>query len=264
LDKNDHGKQIVVTEAAPKQPPRQNKVSNDVGASTSNNGNNGTWVPIPVASTVNITQRVPVTATTAPISTSSVSVPTPQMGPIVSSTVAAPEFDRSNNFSIPLQNVFDLITPSELPLQRPVLELVSPVKNDDMQPVEVRKLTKEPRKVELNPLVTENTESLLDSVEHNHMSPRELGESPKESNVRGTHSSPRGHEDMRPNGVEQTTQTSLVTSVTDDVSEPRQDGVEQDHVSPRELERVPKVLVRLLQGHPMLSMMTCKRILLIL
>jgi hypothetical protein len=198
LDKNDHGKQIVVTEAAPKQPPRQNKVSNDVGASTSNNGNNGTWVPIPVASTVNITQRVPVTATTAPISTSSVSVPTPQMGPIVSSTVAAPEFDRYNNFSIPLQNVFDLITPSEFPLQRPVLELVSPVEHDDVQPEEVRKLTPEPREVEVNPLVTENTESLLDS------------------------------------------ETSLGTLVTDDVSEPLQDGVEQDHVSPLELEESPK------------------------
>jgi hypothetical protein len=33
-------------------------------------------------------------------------------------------------------------------------------------------------------------------VEHNHLSPRELGKSPKESNVRGTHSSPLGREDV--------------------------------------------------------------------
>jgi hypothetical protein len=79
-----------------------------------------------------------------------------------------------------------------------VLELVSPVEHDDVQPEEVRKLTPEPREVEVNPLVTENTESLLDS------------------------------------------ETSLGTLVTDDVSEPLQDGVEQDHVSPRELEESPK------------------------
>jgi hypothetical protein len=72
------------------------------------------------------------------------------------------------------------------------------------------------------------------------MSPRELGRSPKESNVRVTHSSPLGREDIRPDGVEQTTQTSLEIPVTDEVSEPLQDGVDQDHVSPRELEESPK------------------------
>jgi hypothetical protein len=40
--------------------------------------------------------------------------------------------------------------------------------------------------------------------------------------------------------VEQTTQTSLVTPAADEVSEPLQDGVEQDHVSPWGLEESPK------------------------
>ena len=94
-----------------------------------------------------------------------------------------------------------------------------------------------------NPSVTEVTESLMDSVEHNHMSPRELVESLKGSNVHGTHSSPIGCEDIRPNGVEQTNQTLrevLENPTIDEVSEPLQDGVEQDHVSPWELEESPK------------------------
>lgn len=211
-DKNDRGKQIVVAEAAPILSTRQNKSSNDVGASTSANGNNGTWVPIPVVSTVTTTQRVPVSATTTSAPTSSISTslalptlfPTPkstissQLGPIVSSTL---QFDRSNNFSIPLHNVFDIIPPRELPLNMPVLELVSPVAHDDVKPVEVRKLHRTSREVLDNPLVTVATKSLLDSVKHNHMSPRELVESPKVSNERETHSSPLGRENIRPNGV---------------------------------------------------------------
>jgi len=154
--------------------------------------------------------------------------------------VATAHFDRSNNFSISLHNVFDLITPRELPCNMPVLELVSPKMHVDVRPVEVTTLIQKSREVWENPLVTTDTESLLDSVEHNHMSPRELGKSPKESNVSGTHSSPLGREDLRPNRVEQNTQMSLVIPATDDVSKPLQDGVEQDHVSPQELEESPK------------------------
>ena len=153
-DKNDRRKQIVVAETAPKHPPRQNKSNIEVGASTSGNGNNGTWIPISVVSTVTTTQRIPVTAATTPIPTSSVSVslalpasfPTPtstissQLGTVVASTVDTSQFDRTNNFSIPLHNVFDIISPRELPLNMPVLELVSPVAHDDVQPVEVTTL----------------------------------------------------------------------------------------------------------------------------
>ena len=84
-DKNDRGKQIVVAEAAPKFPPRQNKGRNDVGASTSAIGNNGTWVPIPVVSTVTTTQRVPVSTRPTPTSLVSMSLALPASIP--SSTI---------------------------------------------------------------------------------------------------------------------------------------------------------------------------------
>jgi hypothetical protein len=112
-NKNDRGKQIVVDKAAPKPPPRQRKSSNAVGASTSANGTNGNWVPIPVVSTVTTTQRVLASTTSTPISlvsmplASPASLPTPsltitsQLEPVVSSIVATSQFDRTNNFKIP-------------------------------------------------------------------------------------------------------------------------------------------------------------------
>jgi len=161
---------------------------------------------------------------------------------VATSTVGTSPLDRTNNFSIPLHNVFDLIAPRELPTTMPMLELVSPVAHDDVQNVEVTTLTQTSREVLENSSVTENTDLLLDSVEHNHMTLQELGESPKVSNVHGTHSSPLGREDIRPNGVGLTIQTpreGLEIPVVDEGLEPLQDGVEQNHVSPRELEKSP-------------------------
>jgi len=91
--------------------------------------------------------------------------------------------------------------------------------------------------------VTDVTNSLLDSVQHNHVTPRELVESPNGAIERVTHSSPLGREDIQPDEVEQITQTSreeLVIPTVDDVSGLLQDGVETDHVSPRELVESPK------------------------
>ena len=94
-----------------------------------------------------------------------------------------------------------------------------------------------------NTTVSDVTNSFLDSVKLNHVSQRELVESPNSSIERVTHSSPLGREDVRPDGVEQTTQTSraeLEIPTADDVSELLQDGVEHDHVSPWELVEGPK------------------------
>jgi hypothetical protein len=247
-DKNDRGKQIVVADSDPKHPIRQKGSKNDVGPSS---GNTSTWVPVPVVSTVTTTLRVPDTATTAPIPTSSVSVslasPAPLstsfLDPVSSSLVATSQFDRSNNFSIPLHNVFDLITPREVSHTMPVLEPVSLEAHVDVQSVEAGRSHQTQREELENPVVTNASNTLLDSVQHNHERPMELGESPKVSNERGAYSSPPGREDVRPNGVDQTHQTSravLENPVIEDKSATLQDGVEHDHVSPRELEESPK------------------------
>lgn len=191
-DKNDRGKQVVGAKAAPHKKA--------VGASA--NGTIQAWVPLPVVSIVTSFPVVSAaTTSSAPLSLA-LPVSIPQTAPVDSITVATSQFDRSNNFSIPLHNVFDVITPTEMPLHMSVIEPVSHEAHDDVQPVEVRTLIQKPREELENPLVTADTESLLDSVKHTHMNPRELVESPKESNVRVTHSSPPGREDLRPNGVE--------------------------------------------------------------
>ena len=135
-DKNDRGKQIVLAEAAPKH-TRHNNNNNHVGASTSANGS--TWVP--VVSTVTTTQRVPVSATSTPTPTSLVSASldlpasfpspnltlNPQLGPVVTSTVANnSHMDMSNTLSFPLHNEFDTIAPRELPHTMPVLDVTNP------------------------------------------------------------------------------------------------------------------------------------------
>ncbi|KEH16943.1 DUF4283 domain protein [Medicago truncatula] len=113
------------------------------------NSNTCTWLPIPVASTVTTTQRVLFSAISTPTPTSlepaslaiPASLPAPiltfnsQMGPIVTSTVANSQVDMSlssNTFSFPLQNVFDIISPGELPHTMLVLEVVSPVVHVDV------------------------------------------------------------------------------------------------------------------------------------
>jgi len=114
-------------------------------------------------------------------------------------------------------------------MPRSMLEkVVSHIAHDDVQPVEVGRSHQTSREVLKNPNVTDVTNSLLDSVEHNLVNSRELVESPKGSTEHVTHSSPLGREDIRPNGLAQKTQTSreeLENPTVDDVFEPLQDGV---------------------------------------
>jgi len=91
--------------------------------------------------------------------------------------------------------------------------------------------------------ITNVTVSLLDGVEHNHVSPRELMESPKGIHEHVAYSSPLGREDIRPDEVAKSNQTSqevLENPTVDGVSEPLLDDVDHDHVSPRELMQNPK------------------------
>jgi len=60
----------------------------------------------------------------------------------------------ANSFSFPLHNVFDNIATDELAVSRPVLEVVSPVAYDDVQPVEVVRSHQTLREVLENPTVT--------------------------------------------------------------------------------------------------------------
>ena len=129
-DKNDRGKQIISVDIATPKPSRQN---NDVGASTSANGS--AWVPVST------------TPTSLALTTLDIPAPSPslnansQLGPvsIVTLTVATSQTDvsmssslLSNSFSFLLHNVFDRISPEELPRVTPVLEVVSPVAHDDV------------------------------------------------------------------------------------------------------------------------------------
>ncbi|KEH41590.1 endonuclease/exonuclease/phosphatase family protein [Medicago truncatula] len=126
----------------------------------------------------------------------------------------------------------------------PVLEkVVSPVAHDDVQPVEVGDSHQTAQEELESPALTNVTTPLLDSPEHNLRYPRELGGSPKGPTERVTNSSPLGREDIRPNEEVQLTQTSreeLENPKIDDFSKSLQDGVEQDHVSLRELEKSSK------------------------
>jgi hypothetical protein len=206
-EKNDRGKQLIIAEAAPPKPSRQN---NDVGAYTSANGGIWKWVLARVASTITTTQRVPVSATpTSLVSTSHAnSAPIPssalnsnsQVGPIstVTSTVATSHTDvpvsmsslSSNSFSFPLHNVFDIISPEELPRVMSMLEYVSTVAHDDVHPERLHQTSLEELE---NPTLDDVTVTLYDDMENIRSSPRELGESPKGSNERVPHSSPDEH-----------------------------------------------------------------------
>jgi len=102
----------------------------------------------------------------------------------------------SSSFSIPLHNVFDRLdhtSTDDLDLAILVLEkIVSPVAHDNVQLVGVGRMHQTPREVLENPSVNDVTNPLLDSVEHNHGIPRELGKSPKGPNECVKHSSPLG------------------------------------------------------------------------
>jgi len=212
-DKVDHGEQPVME--ALRAPPTKPD-----GASTSAIGGSG-----PDTQTI---QATPVKSVNHSTSVSSTE-------PVLTLT--------SNSFGFPLQNAFDSITPDDdLHLTRPVLDVVSPKAHDDVQPVEVRQSPQPSREVLENPVLTDATNSLLDGVEHNHVSHQELGMSPNGSTVRVTQAFHLGREDIRPMGEVQITQTSREEGEipsADDVSEPLQDGVELGHVSPGELEKSP-------------------------
>jgi hypothetical protein len=139
-----------------------------VGASTSANGSIGIWVPVPVASTVTTTQRVPVSAISTPtrisLAPASLAIPASfpaptltfksQMGPVVTSTVANSQMDMSlssNTFSFPLHNVVDIISPEELPHTMSVLEAVSPVAHVDVHSEREEQLHLTSREVLENP-----------------------------------------------------------------------------------------------------------------
>jgi len=125
-DKNDRGKQIVNVEEAP---PKSTPQNIDVGASTSANGSTWTWVL--VASMVTTTQRILVSTTSLASITLDIPTSTTQMDliSIVPSAVATSQMDvivsvphlSSNSFSFPLHNVFDRISPEELPRSMPMI-----------------------------------------------------------------------------------------------------------------------------------------------
>jgi len=118
-----------------------------------------------------------------------------QMVPIPSVSVPASNVS-SNSFSFPLHNVFDRFSPDELPLPRPVLEIVSPVAHTDVHPVEVMRSHQTLWEELVIPTVNDATYSLLDDVEHDHVSPRELVESPKGAYESVPHASPVEHDGM--------------------------------------------------------------------
>jgi len=140
--------------------------------------------------------------------------------------------------------VFDQIERTELELSMPMLEkVVSPVAHDVVHSVEVGRSHQASREVLENPTVTVVTNPLLDSMKHNHVNHRELGESPDGSIECAMHSSPLGREDVRLDGAAQiglTLREELEIPGIDDISEPLQDGVEHEHVSPWELVGSPK------------------------
>jgi len=94
----------------------------------------------------------------------------------------------SNYFSFPFHNVFDIISPEELPCVTPVLE--SPVAHADVHSERAERLHQSSREKLDNPTIDDVTVTRSDDVEHNHSIPRELAKSPKGSHECVSHSSP--------------------------------------------------------------------------
>jgi len=196
-DKTNRGKQIVIAEATPTKPSRQN---NDVGASTLANGSTWTWVPAPIVSTVTTAQRIPVTDTTSislaaiplviPTSISQFETVTSQAGVSVYVSPLS-----SSSFSFPLQNVFDRISPEKLLDTVPVLDLVSPVEHVSVHSERAVQSHLTSREVLDNPTMDDVTVTLSDDVEHNRPSPRE--QSPKGSDERVPHKSTDEHNEVQ-------------------------------------------------------------------
>jgi hypothetical protein len=226
-----------------KQPAKEAPTTKAGGASTSASGGISTWIPISVNSTVTTTER---TAVPVPQMTQAIPVANfaqAQSIPVSLPLVPVSDF-MSSSFSLPLHNVFDRIERTEeLNSDSPVLEVVSTEAHVDVQGVEERRSPQTSREVLENPVVTDVSKSLLDSVGNIQVSQRELERSPSGFLERDSHSSPLGREDIRPRGevpMNQTLTEELEVPVVDDESEPLQDGMEHDHVSPRELEQSPK------------------------
>jgi len=226
-DKNDRGKQIIIPETAPPKPSWQN---NDVGASTSYNGSTWTWVP--VVSTVATTERVLVSATPTSLALTTLDIPAlsptlnanSQLGPIsiVTSTIATSSTDvsipslSSNSFIFPLHNVFDMISPKDLPRVTPVLEVVSPIAHVDVHSERAEQLYQTLQEELENPMVDDVTVTLSDDVEHNHSIPRELVESHKGSHERVSHLSHVKHIEVHEVSVESVqVQTDTVVEYVD-------------------------------------------------
>jgi len=141
---------------------------------------------------------VPVSVVSSALDTSQTDVPGFQTQIVSIPSVSVLDVS-SNSFSFPLHNVFDRISPDVLPLPSPVLEVVS---HADVHPVEVMRSHQTSREELAIPMVIDATDSLLDGVEHNHVSPWELVESPKDAHESVPHSSPVEHDDMNEVSVE--------------------------------------------------------------
>jgi hypothetical protein len=87
----------------------------------------------------------------------------------------------SNTFSFPLHNVYDIISPRELPNNMLVLEVVSPIAHVDVHSERAEQLHLTSQEVLENPMRDDVSSLLLDEVDHNRSSPRELEECPKGS-----------------------------------------------------------------------------------
>jgi hypothetical protein len=85
----------------------------------------------------------------------------------------------SNYFSFSLHNVFDRISPEELPRLMPVLEVVSHVAHDDVHSEREERLHQTSQDELENPTVDDGAVMLSDDMEHNHSIPRELWKVPR-------------------------------------------------------------------------------------
>jgi len=218
-DKTDRRKQIIVAEAAPLKPSRQ---QNDGGASTSANGSTWTWVPAPITSTVTTSQKVLVTFSPATLASPSMAIPASILSPAITSSshmgpvdtftsvvatsqmmVPVPKTSLSStSFSFPLHNVFDNISSEKFPEATPVIEFISPVAHDDVHSERVERSHPTSQEEVMILMVYDVTVTLSDDVEHNHSTPRELMESPKGSHEHVPYSSIVEHDDVHEVSVE--------------------------------------------------------------
>jgi len=131
-----------------------------------------------------------------PVDTFTSVVATSQMMVLVPKTSLSATF-----FSFPL-HVFDSISSEKLPEATPVIEFVSPYVHYDVHSKKVEQLHPTSREEVQIPTVDDVTATLSDDVEHNHLTPRELMESPKGSHEHVPHLSIVEHDDVHEVSVE--------------------------------------------------------------